>query len=78
MTDKPTPLTAILPSHCYGRDPLDILIEKERHEQPCKGCKHDRGEMVFGKRVQDCAKGRKRRNSKCYEDAIGPTCQGGK
>lgn len=78
MIDKPTPLTKTLRSFEYGRDPLEILIEKERHEQPCKGCKHDNGQMVFGKRVHDCAKGRQRRNSKCYEDAIGPTCQGGK
>ena len=68
----------ILPSRHYCRDPLDTLIEKERHETPCKGCKFDRGIQVFDARTIDCSKGRKKRNSKCYEDTFGITCQGGK
>lgn len=78
MTDRPKSLSNTLPSSHYSRDPLDILIERERHETPRKGCAHDLGHMVFGKRVHDCAKGQKKRNDKCYEDATGPTCKGGK
>lgn len=71
-------MTNVLPSREYSRDPLEILIERERRETPCKGCKHDNGQMVFGKRVHDCAKGRTKRNSKCYEDFVGHTCEGGR
>lgn len=62
--------------HLYSRDPLDILIEKEA--SICKGCKHRTEWMVFGKPMEGCAKGRKKRNSKCYEETFGTTCQGGK
>lgn len=68
----------ILPAIHYSRDPLEILIEKERHETPCKGCKHADSMMAFGKTVEVCKKGRNKRNAKCYEETFGPSCQGGK
>lgn len=34
----------VLPSHYYGRDPMQILIDKEtaveRKQRSCRGCKH--------------------------------------
>lgn len=41
MSDQ---ITKTLPSRFYGRDPLDILIEKEtsveRKQRSCRGCKN--------------------------------------
>lgn len=67
-----------IPRSNLGRDPLDILIEKERRLEPCKGCRNDNSYMVFGKRMHGCAIGRRRPNDKCYEDAVSMTCAGGK
>lgn len=67
----------ILPAHEYSRDPLEILIDRERHETPCKGCRHDDTQTVFGKKVPGCAIGRRRPNGKCYVDSISQTCKGG-
>ncbi|MEN6629836.1 MAG: hypothetical protein ABFC42_09340 [Sulfuricella sp.] len=64
-----------LPSNRY-RDPLDIILDEEA--RTCKGCKHDKGEMVFGKRTFECAIKRKSKNSKCYEETHGITCNGGR
>lgn len=64
-----------LPAHMY-RDPLDILIAAE--SSSCKGCKHLTEWIAFDNKIQSCAKGRKKRNSKCYEETFGITCQGGK
>lgn len=66
----------IYPRRQYSRDPLDILIEEE--SRTCKGCKHDKSEMVFGKVLFSCAIKRKSKNSKCYVETFGTTCQGGK
>lgn len=65
-----------LPSNLYSRDPLEILIEEE--SRTCKGCANDRSEMVFGKILFSCAIKRSRKNSKCYVETFGTTCQGGK
>lgn len=46
----------------YGRDPLDILIERE--ERTCKGCAFERKERVFDVKIKICAKGR-RHGKKC-------------
>ena len=67
---------SVLPSHHYNRDPLEILIEKEA--STCKGCANDKSEMVFGKVLFSCAIKRNRKNSKCYVETFGTTCQGGK
>lgn len=66
----------ILPSHEYSRNQLDILIKREARTEPCKGCRHDNSQMVFGKKVNGCAIGRRRPNGKCYIDQVGPTCVG--
>ena len=76
MTDKPKPLTPTLPSHCYGRDPLDIIIEAEG--ATCKGCRYLNIVLFHGIPAQSCEKGRKRRSAKCYVQAAGTTCQGGR
>ena len=76
MTDKPRPITPALPSRCYGRDPLDILIESEG--ATCKGCKHLLVVLFHGIPAQSCEKGRKHRSAKCYVQASGTTCQGGR
>lgn len=41
----------------YGRDPLEILIERE--ERSCTGCKHERKEKMFGVIIMTCKKDRK-------------------
>ena len=66
---------AALPSHQY-RDPLDVLIADE--SRTCKGCKWLVEYIVFGEKKQGCNKGRKNRNTKCYEETFGINCQGGK
>ena len=67
---------SVLPSHMY-RDPLDTLLRAE--QSSCKGCKHLTEWLVFGKQMQGCNKGRKHRNTKCYEETAGKVyCQGGK
>lgn len=65
-----------LPSHHYSRDPLDILISAE--SATCKGCKQWVKFIVCGETKMLCEKGRKKRNSKCYEETFGVNCQGGK
>lgn len=76
MTYKPSPITPTLPGRFYGRDPLDIVIEKEI--ATCRGCKHLLVVLFHGIPAQSCDKGRKRRSAKCYTQAAGTTCQGGR
>ena len=75
MTEKPRPLIEPLPSGCY-RDPLEVVIESE--EQTCKGCRHLLVVLFHGVPAQGYEKGRKRRSPKCYAEAQGTTCQGGR
>lgn len=75
MTDKPRPLIEPLPSSHY-RDPLVVAIDAE--EKICKGCRHLLVVLFHGVPEQGCEKGRKHRSPKCYVDAHGATCQGGR
>lgn len=75
MTEKPRPLIEPLPSGCY-RDPLEVAIDAE--EKTCEGCRHLLIVLFHGVPAQSCQKGRKHRSSKCYVEAQGTTCQGGR
>lgn len=65
----------VLPSYKYG-NPESIAISEEN--RTCKGCKHLTEWIAFGNKVSQCNKGRKNRNTKCYEETFGINCQGGK
>lgn len=68
--NKPKPLTPILPSHRYSRDPLDILIEREnglhKRLKGCRGCRHVVVETLGDRTLILCAQGRQAgRPGKC-------------
>ena len=75
MTEKSRPLIEPLPKGYY-RDPLEVVIESE--EQTFKGCRHLLVVLFHGVPAQGCEKGRKHRSPKCYVEAHGATCQGGR
>ena len=82
MTEKPRPLIEPLQSSHY-RDPLVVAIDAEEktcdaEEKTCKGCRHLLIVLFHGVPAQSCQKGRKHRSPKCYVEAQGTTCQGGR
>ena len=66
----------VLPANKYG-DPLAQVLNAE--SRTCKGCRHWVKYIVCGEPKMICEKGRKKRNSKCYEETPGRVyCGGGK
>lgn len=70
MTDKFAQLTKTLPRHHYSRDPLDILLDKERaienRLKGCKGCRHLNFDASGDRIYATCSRDRKvGRNGKC-------------
>ncbi len=49
------------------RNPLDVLIERERHS--CKGCRFRIVDTCFGKTVKACRLGRKKMR-KCSKKSL--------
>lgn len=78
MTDKPRPLIEPLPSGCY-RDPLQVAIAslRRRHARAAVIC-YLLVLLFRGVPAQSCGKGRNHRSEKCYVEAQGVTCHGGR